>query len=128
MTNREEFITKYRGENLGAINPETLPDELFQNQTLRPILKLQNEILIEIVKDYTHKKQPLFNTFDIQRKNDFIEQSISNDQKFQNIMKGITIGFFSVNELDYYLKNAQTINKRILSLIKERILSQIQLI
>lgn len=126
--NRNEFIAKFRGETLGTIVGEMQSDEIFQNKTLRPILKLQNEILMEIVKNYSIKKQPRYIDFEIDRKSDFIKQSLLNDQKFQNTLKGITIGFFTIDELNYYHKNTQSINKRILSLIKERILSQIELI
>jgi hypothetical protein len=128
MSNREAFIKKIREQNFGEVYSDTQPDEVFQNQTLRPILKLQNEILLEIIKDYSNKKQPFFIKLDIAKKIQFIEQSLTNDQKFQNTLKGIVIGLFSMEDLIYYFKNSQSINKRILALTKERILSQIQLL
>ena len=52
MSNRDHFITTLRGETLGKINSQTSEEELFQNQILRPILKLQNDLYVEIFKYY----------------------------------------------------------------------------
>ena len=50
MNNRDHFIAALRGEKLGEINSQTSAEELFQNQILRPILKLQNDLFVEIFK------------------------------------------------------------------------------
>ena len=55
MSNRDHFITTLRGETLGKINSQTSEEELFQNQILRPILKLQNDLYVEIFKYYILK-------------------------------------------------------------------------
>ena len=48
MSSRNQFIKEFRGEALGTISSESSSEEYFQNQILRPILKLQNDLFIEI--------------------------------------------------------------------------------
>ena len=47
MTARELFIKEFRGLTLGQVTNQSSIEERFQNETLRPILKLQNELLIK---------------------------------------------------------------------------------
>lgn len=127
MNDRNKFIIAFRGETLGALNSETLSDEIFQNQTLRPILKLQNDIYLEVFKNYISKSKLDFSNFSIEKKMQFIENSIQKDINFQNILKGISIGLFTVEEYLIYSKNSSNLNKRLMSMLIERLKSQIQL-
>jgi hypothetical protein len=127
MNDRNKFIIAFRGETLGALNSETLSDEIFQNQTLRPILKLQNNIYLEVFKNYISKSKLDFSNFSIEKKMQFIENSIQKDINFQNILKGISIGLFTVEEYLIYSKNSSNLNKRLMSMLIERLKSQIQL-
>jgi hypothetical protein len=128
MTDRNKFIITFRGETLGTLNPLTLSDEIFQNQTLRPILKLQNDIYLEVFKKYISKSKLDFNNFSIEKKMQFIENSIQKDINFQNILKGITIGLFTIDEYLIYSKNSSNLNKRLMIMLIERLKSQIQLL
>jgi len=128
MTDRNKFIITFRGETLGTLNPLTLSDEIFQNQTLRPILKLQNDIYLEVFKKYISKSKLDFNNFSIEKKMQFIENSIQKDINFQNILKGITIGLFTIDEYLIYSKNSSNLNKRLMTMLIERLKSQIQLL
>ena len=127
MSVRNQFIKEFRGEALGAINSETSSEEYFQNQILRPILKLQNELFIEIFKNYILKSKTNFETFTIDKKMQFIENSIQNDMKFRNLLNGIVIGLFTTDEYLMYSNNASALNKRIANMVIERLKSQIQL-
>ena len=127
MNDRNKFIIAFRGETLGALNSETLSDEIFQNQTLRPILKLQNDIYLEVFKNYISKSKLDFSNFSIEKKMQFIENSIQKDINFQNILKGISIGLFTMDEYLIYSKNSSNLNKRLMSMLIERLKSQIQL-
>jgi hypothetical protein len=128
MSNRDLFINTLRGEFLGEINTQTSDEELFQNQTLRPILKLQNDLYIEIFKYYIKKNKLPFGTFSIDKKLVYIEKTIFNDNKFRNLLIGITIGFLKIEEYILYSKNASALNKRIITMLIERLKSQVQLL
>ncbi len=128
MSNRDHFITTFRGETLGKINSQTSEDELFQNQILRPILKLQNDLYVEIFKYYIIKNKLPFGEFLIDKKLVYIEKTILNDNKFRNLLIGITIGFLKIEEYKLYSKNASALNKRIITMLIERLKSQVQLL
>jgi hypothetical protein len=127
MSVRNQFIKEFRGEALGTISSESSSEEYFQNQILRPILKLQNDIFIEIFKNYTIKSKANFDTFTIDKKLQFIENSIQNDIKFRNLLIGIVIGLFSTDEYVLYANNSTNLNKRIITMLIVRIKSQLQL-
>lgn len=128
MNIRDHFITTLRGETLGKINSQTSEEELFQNQTLRPILKLQNELYIELFKNYILKNKAQFSQFKVEKKLDYIENSILNDNKFRNLLIGTSIGLLQIEEYKLYSKNASELNKRIISMLIERLKSQVQLL
>lgn len=127
MTNRDHFITTLRGKTLGEINFQTSEEEFFQNQTLRPILKLQNELYIEVFKRYILKNKAPFNQYSVDKKLAYIENSIFNDNKFRNLLVGTTIGLLKIEEYKMYSKNASALNKRIITMLIERLKSQVQL-
>ena len=128
MSNREHFINTFRGETLGEINSQTSEEELFQNQSLRPILKLQNDLYFEIFKYYILKNKLPFGEFSIEKKLVYIEKTILNDNKFRNLLIGITIGLFKIEEYIKYSKNASALNKRIITMLIERLKSQVQIL
>jgi len=128
MSNRDHFITTLRGETLGEINSQTSEEELFQNQILRPILKLQNELFIEQFKNYIVKNKAQFSQFTVEKKLNYIEISILNDNKFRNLLIGTTIGLLQIEEYKLYSKNASALNKRIITMLIERLKSQVQLL
>ena len=125
MSTRDQFIREFRGEMLGTINSQSSADEFFQNETLRPILKLQNDIFIEVFRNYIAKSKTDFYHFSMEKKLQFIENSIQRDIKFRNSLKGIVIGLFTVEEYSRYIQNSSDLNKRMMSLLIERLKSQV---
>ena len=128
MSSRNQYIKEFRGESIGVINSETSSEEFFQNQTLRPILKLQNDIFIAIFKNYIIKSKSHFETFTIDKKLQFIENSIQNDMKFRSLLNGIVVGLFTTDEYLMYSSNSSNLNKRIMTMLIERLKSQLQLL
>ena len=124
---RDEFITGFRDGIPGIVNTESSAEELFQNQTLRPILKLQNDLFIEVLKNYIIKSKSDFIHFPVEKKLQFIENSIQRDIKFRNSLKGIAIGLFTSGEYLAYIQNSSALNKRMMSMLIERLKSQVQL-
>ena len=127
MSDRNQFIKAFRGEALDAILSETSSEEYLQNQILRPILKLQNDLFIEIFKNYILKSKANFESFTLDKKMQFIENSIQNDMKFRSLLIGIVVGLFTIDDYILYSQNASALNKRIATMLIERLKSQIQL-
>ena len=126
METREQFIKEFRGITIGAIYNESSTEELFQNTTLRPILKLQNDLFIESFLNYVSKHKNDFYTFSPEKKILFIENAIQRDIKFRNTLKGMVIGIFTIEEFKIYIKNSSNLNKRMMNMLMERLKSQVQ--
>ncbi len=128
MENRDVFLENYRGDVLGLITKDSSSEEIFQNKTLRPILKLQNDLFIEVTRNQIKKHKNDFYNFPIEKKLAYIDHIIKNDEKFRNSLKGIIIGLFTINEYKNYILNSSSLNKRMMNMLIERIKNQIQLL
>lgn len=128
MENRNTFIKNFRGDTLGTTTIESSQEEIFQNKTLRPILKLQNDLFIEVVRNQINKHKIDFYNFPVEKKLAYIDHLIKNDMKFRNSLKGIIIGLFTIEEYDNYIQNSSNLNKRMMNMLIERIKNQIQLL
>ena len=103
-------------------------DEHFQNKTLRPVLKLQNYLLVEAFKNYANKHKGVFYELSLEKKFQYIERAIQKDIKFRNSLKGMVIGQFTVEEYRDYITNSSALNKRMMNMVVERLKDQIQLL
>lgn len=128
MIPRNELLSVIKSEKLGVDFLDTLTEEAFQNSTLRPILKFQNDLLLQVFINYAIKQKGLFFTLSPDKKEKYIENVIQKDIKFRNALKGIIIGLFTVEEYLIYIKNSSSLNKRMMTLLIERYRSQIQLL
>lgn len=127
MENRDAFISEFRGETLGTVTSQSSSDEIFQNQVLRPILKLQNDLFIDVFRNYISKYKNDFYAYSVEKKLAYIENSIQKDIKFRNSLKGIVIGLFTIAEYNEYIKNSSSLNKRMMNMLIERLKNQVQL-
>ena len=127
METRDELLLALRGNTIGLVYENSSDEERFQNETLRPILKFQNDLFIEVFRNYAVKQKNVFYTLSPDKKMGYIENTIQRDIKFRNSLKGIVIGMFTVEEYKEYIKNSSNLNKRMMNLLIERIKSQIQL-
>ncbi len=100
--------------------------EHFQSDTLRPILKLQNELTLSLFKHQTLTTKVSIKNIDETQILPFIDTTIKKDISFKSILIGTIIAHFNEYELEYYLFNKQEINKRIISMLIERVRSQWQ--
>ena len=128
MENRDTNVFELRGGILGVVTPQSSAEEAFQNITLRPILKLQNDLFLQVFMNYATKQKNVFFTLTPDKKMNYIENSIHRDMKFRNLLKGMIIGFFTLNEFEQYIKNSSNLNKRMMNLLIERLKSQLQVL
>jgi len=127
MENRDAFISEFRGETLGTVTSQSSSDEIFQNQVLRAMLKLQNGLLRDVFRSYISKYKNDFYAYSVEKKLAYIENSIQKDIKFRNSLKGIVIGLFTIAEYNEYIKNSSSLNKRMMNMLIERLKNQVQL-
>ena len=127
MNARDTFLNQFRGQTIGSLTAESTTEESFQNKVLRPILKLQNDLFVALLINYIDKNTPGFYSKTIDVKLTLIENAIQKDIQFRNVMKGIIIGLFTAGEYVIYAKNSSNINKRMMSMLAERLKSQVHL-
>jgi len=128
MEARDNNVLELRGETLGAINNQSSLEEVFQNRTLRPIMKLQNDLFIQVFINYAVKQKNVFFGLNPEKKMSYIENVIQRDIKFRNSLKGMIIAFFTLDEYAEYILNSSNLNKRMMNMLIERLKSQIQII
>ena len=97
--------------------------ENFQNQTLRPILKLQNDLYLTLFNSYATRQKADYETLSGAKKRTFMEQSLQKDMVLKNTFIGITVGLFTNEELAVYVTQAKDYNRRIITMLVERIKS-----
>jgi hypothetical protein len=102
-------------------------DERFQNLTLRPIIKLQNDLFIAVFKNYIKKHKNVFYELTTDRRLHYIDNAIHKDIKFRNAVKGMVIGQFTTEEYLLYIKNSSALNKRMMNILIQRLQNNIQL-
>jgi hypothetical protein len=98
-------------------------DELFQNETLRPILKLQHDLLLDVYQSQIEKRYSTFLKLPSVQRPQWIADSIRADQRLRNLMAGIILGQFTLEEYQVFRKNESELMRRLVSLLIQRIQS-----
>ena len=94
--------------------------EEFQNTVLRPVLKLQHELLLRLIDEYAAQFK-----LDVYRgtKETVLEEVTNLVQKQRSVkatLLGTVIGQFSTSELEVYLAGRKEYDKRIQQMILQR--------
>jgi hypothetical protein len=118
-----------RPEIHSAIITDKMHDEeIFQNKVLRPIIKVKHEILIALFKNYIASNQRHWKELSDLRKINFIENAFNRDLAFRNVVLGVVIGQFTIDEYQQYIKIVRDSKKRINNIIKERMISHLDVL
>ena len=122
MTNKER--PKINVENRREVH---LQSELFQNEVLRPILKMQHDIILKTFHNHIDKSSIKWNQLNQIKKVKCIDDQLSKNGQIKHLIIGLIVGHLNDLELDQYLRNAKEYNKRIIQMTKQRIQSTINL-
>ncbi len=127
MNERSHSLKKIRPQISSAkITDNMSDDERFQNETLRPIIKLQNDLFLFVFQNYITKRKNTFYELTPQKRLDYIAHAIQKDLKFRNSLKGMVIGQFTVEEYEQYTRNSSALNKRMMNMVIKRIQDRVQ--
>ena len=113
--------SKVRPNLINLINSNTSDIERFQNEVLRPIIKMQNNLLVAFFKNYIKNNKIKFNTLKPEVQENKINTILTKDINFKNILIGSIIGHLEENEIEIYFKYKTEINKRIIQIIKQKL-------
>lgn len=108
-----------------SIRPElnlssTIPNEDFQNRTLRPVLKLQHDLILLLFINFCDK-QKIDIYKDEKKFNSIVNTHIKKNMVLKNQYLGLIIGQFTTGEFAIYLQNDSEFNKRIITMIGQRL-------
>lgn len=99
----------------------TSPEERFQNTCLRPILKFQHDLLLVVFQNYLELRKGHFYSLSKPKRLEYIDHSIRKDLKFKNLLIGIVVGQFTVEEWGIYQTYERELRKRVTGLLVQRI-------
>jgi hypothetical protein len=114
---------------LKALRPEVITEETtnglesFQNQVLRPLLKYQHNLIIQLTKKEKLFQKQISEEVKIQQKRTLIKHFFITQPNFKYFLIGQICGLMTESELDFYFQNKKELDKRIAGMLAERILS-----
>jgi len=117
---RDEIVSTFRSTVFTNNTEGTSEIEVFQNDVLRPILKFQHPSLIALFTNELILQKQLKKTTTLEEYTSVIQDFISKDAKFRQLLIGVVIGLFNQVELEFYFKEKKECNKRIITMIVKR--------
>ncbi len=122
MDKKDELLLALRPIITGIdLDSSTSEDELFQNKTLRPVIKAQHKLLVASFIEYLGQHKINMDQLGEKEKKGIIDNTYSKNKTFRSYNLGLIAGFLTQEELGYYLLNKSSISKRIIQMIKQRI-------
>ncbi|SFQ39127.1 hypothetical protein [Hymenobacter arizonensis] len=100
----------------------------FLHTTLRPVLKMQNMLLLAIVADFVldhHIPLAKASGTDQQR---LLAELLGRNTKLRYTVVGLVSGVFSAGEYIFYRQHRSELNRRMLELVQQRVLDQTALV
>lgn len=120
-----------RAERLKSIRPtipvdtaESRAVEQFQHEVLRPILKLLNPVLLDLIAHTLAKYGTGFATMDRPEQVRRLENLLGQDSRLKRTLLGMAMGHFTQDEFARYLQDSAEIRRRMVELVTERARSQ----
>ena len=123
MLNRSNLLIKIRPV-IEVFTENSTIFESFQSTTLRPIIKLQNEILINLFCFYLIENKIKLALQSDEKQGETIHAILKKNMPFKNLSIGLVVGHFTEQELLFYNSNKSEVNKRIVELVIKRLSDQ----
>ena len=101
--------------------PAAAPEEAFQNETLRPILKLQHDNLVAVFNLFLAKRKVNPAQLPAAARFAKVKELVTRDNRLRGLLFGMAIGHFTEPEMRYYLENDGAVNRRLTNLLTERL-------
>lgn len=101
--------------------PTDNPEEAFQNDTLRPLLKQLDPTLRAVFAHYLTKRKVRPDQLPKAQRSAKIKELVTRDNRLRGLLFGMVIGHFTAGEVTYYLANEAGVNRRMTNLLVERL-------
>lgn len=112
--------------NLDLDSTQSTPAEQFQNQTLRPILKFQHELLVAAFRAYIDKRHGVFFQLSAKDRVEWIKHSLQKDQSLRNTLTGMILGHFTLEEWTTFQLNEAEHSRRLIQMLIQRLQSAVE--
>lgn len=100
------------------------PTERFLHATLRPVLKLQNDVLLALVARYVAARVPGFARFAPDDRDARLRALLRSDSRLKQTLLGVVYGALTADELAVALHHDAEVRRRTVALLAERVASQ----
>ena len=112
--------------NIPAIDPAAAVSEAerFQNGTLRPLLKFQNDLIVAMFTRYAQERKGGFDELSATERAPYIDTSLRKDHALRNLLLGTLLGHFTLAEYQDYLSCEKEIRKRAVEMLIQRLQDQ----
>lgn len=122
--NRDQVILNLR-PNIKTIKSDLMSSdqEKFQNEVIRPIVKFQHELIIDIFKDYLHEKKIQLDLLSTENQIIKITRVVQKDRTLTIQLQSIIIAYFTLKEYKQFNLMQSSMKKRIAQIIRERIIN-----
>lgn len=96
----------------------------FLHHTLRPLLKLQNELLLTVAADFVRDHHIPLAAAAATEQQRLLAELLSRNTKLRYTVVGLVCGLFTAAELAYYRQHRPELNRRLLELATRRVQDQ----
>ncbi len=127
MEDRDKCLLQIRPA-VAVAPTENEPLAAFMHHTLRPVLKLQNHLLMDYFAQYVRERSQNFSQLGYAAQLDFVATTLRRDIGLKNTLIGAVIGVLTLPELAFYRAHRVPCNKRIIGMLTRRIQDQMHLI
>jgi hypothetical protein len=124
MNNRSTLLKSIRPK-IEVDNTKSTELEIFQSVSLRPILKLQNEIIFALINNFLAEHKVVVKNLTDNKKIERIHDIFKNNIQQKQLLFGVVIGHFTHEEILFYNQNKKEVTKRIITMLLERVCSQL---
>lgn len=126
IMNRESNIVALR-PHIESIDISGIsnPAELFQNTVLRPILKFQNDLLVQLVIGYVRKRDIDIQKLDVNSKGAYVTNLLQKDIALRNIIIGVVLGLMTTEEIEKYYQIEAELRNRTIKMVMQRLIDQL---
>lgn len=104
-----------------SLAPAAAPEEQFQNNTLRPIMKLQAPLLQAVLRMFLTKRKVKIYEAPAAEKIAKVKEMVTRDNRLRGLLFGIALGQFTAEEMNYYVAHESEVNRRMTNLLVERL-------
>lgn len=124
MDNRSQELKNIR-PIINVDNSKSTDLETFQTNTLRPILKFQNDLILTIINQHLAENKIVVKNLTDNKKTERIHEIVKGNLQLKQLFTGITIALFTEKEITFYHENKREVVKRTITLLLERVCSQL---